>query len=357
MKSKILKTLCALIFATSMLAAQNTFFNVFLGGTDFAPSGTNDISDPSNYYTFSKDGTESTNLWGANGKIDVSGVGVQLPTMDNINSSKWFGYGDINYKDDNGDSTLYTSPENLFLKNTLVVNGAPHFFFRYSGTATVTLGSSDSQEETFNFATNAFYNIGSGTVSFVRDANAAQKTFSISSSGVSFSDGTTIIGDASNKAGYFDSIRTSSISIKENSKVEIYAKSINFGNSVGADGTGRLTVYIPDQSLSTESALVTVNEEFQHLDKITFDFINYTDIAAGEYTLISAGSLGEGFNDINIYDDIEIKNLTLKDGYTSELEWVNGSNLMLTVSVPEPYEAAAVIGIIALALAAYRRRI
>lgn len=30
---------------------------------------------------------------------------------------------------------------------------------------------------------------------------------------------------------------------------------------------------------------------------------------------------------------------------------------MLTVSVPEPYEAAAVIGIIALALAAYRRRI
>lgn len=47
-----------------MLAAQGTFFNVFLGGTDFAHSGTNDISDPSNYYTFSKDGKESTNLWG-----------------------------------------------------------------------------------------------------------------------------------------------------------------------------------------------------------------------------------------------------------------------------------------------------
>ena len=95
--------------------------------------------------------------------------------------------------------------------------------------------------------------------------------------------------------------------------------------------------------------------EFQHLDKVVFDF-NYANIGAGEYTLISAGSLGEGFSDI-ISDDIEIKNLTLKDGYTSELEWVNGSNLMLTVSVPEPYEAAAVIGIIALALAAYRRRI
>ena len=64
MKSKILKTLCALIFVTSISVAQDTYFNVFLGGTDFAPSGTNDISDPSNYYTFSKDGKESTNLWG-----------------------------------------------------------------------------------------------------------------------------------------------------------------------------------------------------------------------------------------------------------------------------------------------------
>ena len=50
MKSKILKILCGLIFATSMLAAQDTYFNVFLGGTGFAPNGTNDMSDPSNYY-------------------------------------------------------------------------------------------------------------------------------------------------------------------------------------------------------------------------------------------------------------------------------------------------------------------
>ena len=62
MKTKILKILCALIFATGMLAAQNTFFNVFLGGTGYAPNGTNDMSDPSNYYTFSKDGKESTSL-------------------------------------------------------------------------------------------------------------------------------------------------------------------------------------------------------------------------------------------------------------------------------------------------------
>ena len=81
MKSKILKILCALIFATSISVAQDTYFNVFLGGTDFAPSGTNDMSDPSNYYTFSKDGKESTSLWGANNKIDISGTGVPLQSM------------------------------------------------------------------------------------------------------------------------------------------------------------------------------------------------------------------------------------------------------------------------------------
>lgn len=64
MKSKILKTLCALIFAAGISVAQDTYFNVFLGGTGFTTNGTNDMSEPSNYYTFSKDGKEMTNLWG-----------------------------------------------------------------------------------------------------------------------------------------------------------------------------------------------------------------------------------------------------------------------------------------------------
>lgn len=88
MKTKIFKTLCALIFAAGISVAQDTYFNVFLGGTDFAPSGTNDMSNPSNYYTFSKDGKESTGLWGANNKIDISGTGVPLQSMQTINWSK-----------------------------------------------------------------------------------------------------------------------------------------------------------------------------------------------------------------------------------------------------------------------------
>ena len=356
MKTKIFKTLCALIFATGISVAQDTYFNVFLGGTDFASNGTNDMSDPSNYYTFSKDGKESTNLWG--NKIDISGTGVPLQSMQTINWDKWLAYGDINYTNDNGESTLYTSPQNLIMKNSLSVSGQPHTFFKYSGTATVTFGSSDSQDKEFLYYTNAFHSVGPGTVSFVRDANAEQNTFLFRiSAEAKFENGTTIIGDASNKDGYFDSVKMANTGIKNTGNLEIYAKSINFGSYLNADNTGTLTVYIPDQALIENTPLVEIEGEFQHLDKVVFDFTNYANIGAGEYTLISAGSLGEGFNDIKISDDIEIKNLTLKDGYTSELEWVNGSNLMLTVSVPEPYEAAAAIGIIALALAAYRRRI
>lgn len=357
MKSKILKILCALIFAAGISVAQDTYFNVFLGGTDFAPNGTNDMSDPSNYYTFSKDGKESTSLWGANNKIDISGTGVPLQSMQTIDWSKWVAYGDINYTNDNGESTLYTSPQNLIMKNSLSVSGQPHTFFKYSGTATVTFGSSDSQDEEFLYHTNSFYSIGLGTVSFVRDTNAAQSTFSFRiNAEAKFENGTTIIGDASNKNGYFDSVKMANTGIKNRGNLEIYAKSINFGSYLNADTTGTLTVYIPDQALIENTPLVEIAGEFQHLDKVVFDFINYANIGAGEYTLISADSLGEGFSDI-VSDDIEIRNLTLKDGYTSELEWVNGSNLMLTVSVPEPYETAVVIGALALALAAYRRRL
>lgn len=356
MKSKIFKTLCALIFAAGISVAQNTYFNVFLGDTEYAPSGTNDMSEPSNYYTFSKDGNESTSLWGD--KIDISGKGVPLQSMQTINWDKWLAYGDINYTNDNGESTLYTSPQNLIMKNSLSVSGQPHALFKYSGTATVTFGSSDSQDEKFLYYTNSFHSIGSGTVSFVRDANAEQSTFSFRiNAEAKFQNGTTIIGNASNKDGYFDSVKMANTEIKNRGNLEIYAKSINFGSYLKADTTGTLTVYIPDQALIENTPLVEIAGEFQHLDKVVFDFINYANIGAGEYTLISAGSLGEGFNYTDIYNDIEIKNLTLKDGYTSELKWVNESNLMLTVSVPEPYEAAAVIGIIALALAAYRRRI
>ena len=355
MKTKILKILCALIFAAGISVAQTTDFNVFLGGTGYAPDGTNDMSNPTNYYTFSKDGKETTKLWATYDKIGISGTGAQLQSMQTINWGKWFAYGDINYTNDNGESTLYTSPQNLFMKNSLSVIGQPHAFFKYSGTATVTFGSFDSQDEEFLYYTDSFQSIGYGTVSFVRDADAAQNTFSFrTSTTATFENGTTIIGDASNKDGYFDSVRMANTVMNYRGNLEIYAKSINFGSQLKANSAGTLTVYIPDQALKENTPLVKIEGEFQHLEnKVVFDFINYVNIGAGEYTLISAGSLGEGFDYTDIYNDIEIRNL--KDGYG--LKWVNGNNLMLTVSVPEPYEAAAVIGIIALALAAYRRRI
>lgn len=63
-ENKNIKNALRVNFRSRHVSRQDTFFNVFLGGTDFAPNGTNDMSDPSNYYTFSKDGKESTSLWG-----------------------------------------------------------------------------------------------------------------------------------------------------------------------------------------------------------------------------------------------------------------------------------------------------
>lgn len=84
-----------------------------------------------------------------------------------------------------------------------------------------------------------------------------------------------------------------------------------------------------------------------------FDFAN-SEIGWGEYTLISAGSLGEGWSDI-VSDDVEIRNLRLAAGSSAELEWSGGNFLMLTVSIPEP-SAAALAAVAALLAAALGRR-
>lgn len=64
-----------------------------MGGTDFAPGTTNVISDASNFYTFQNDsGSETTSLWGANNRIDISGTGSALQSLQSINASKWLAF-------------------------------------------------------------------------------------------------------------------------------------------------------------------------------------------------------------------------------------------------------------------------
>lgn len=218
----------------------------------------------------------------------------------------------------------------------------------------MTFGSANSEQESFSFSTNAFYNRGGGSTTFAIDPNAAQRNFTARFNAAYFDRGETVFGSISRKNGYFDSFSsTDNVSITNRGSLAVFAKRINVGGNLATDGTGILTIAVPDGALDAREALISVEGEFQRLDKIVFDFAN-AEIGWGEYTLISAGSLGEGWSDI-VSDDVEIRNLRLAAGSSAELEWSGGNSLMLTVSIPEP-SAAALAAVAALLAAALGRR-
>lgn len=355
MIKKILPLLACAVLPAAAGFAQAPFFNVFMGGTDFAPGTTNVISDAANFYTFQNDsGSETTSLWGANHRIDISGTGSALQSLQSINASKWLGFGDSTYQDAQGETSLYAPYPNLVLAETLSAPQSPHFYFIYSQDATVTFGSANSEQESFSFSTNAFYNRGGGSTTFAIDPNAAQRNFTARFNAAYFDRGETVFGSVSRKNGYFDSFSsTGNVSITNRGSLAVFAKRINVGGNLATDGTGILTIAVPDGALDAREALISVEGEFQRLDKIVFDFAN-AEIGWGEYTLISAGSLGEGWSDI-VSDDVEIRNLRLAAGSSAELEWSGGNSLMLTVSIPEP-SAAALAAVAALLAAALGRR-
>ncbi len=355
MTKKIFSLLACAAFSAAATFAQAPYFNVFMGGTDFAPGTTNDISDAANFYTFQDDSdSETTNLWGANYRIDISGTGSALQSLQSINSSKWLAFGDSTYQDAQGETSLYAPYPNLVLAETLSAPQSPHFYFIYSQDATVTFGSANSEQESFSFSTNSFYNKGGGSTTFEIDPNAAQRNFTARFYEAHFDRSETVFGSVSRKNGYFDSFSaTGNVSITNRGSLAVFAKRINVGGNFAADGTGILTIAVPDGTLDAREALISVEGEFQHLDKIVFDFAN-AEIGWGEYTLISAGSLGEGWSDI-VSDDVEIRNLRLAAGNSAELEWSGGNSLMLTVNIPEP-SAAALAAVAALLAAALGRR-
>lgn len=114
------------------------------------------------------------------------------------------------------------------------------------------------------------------------------------------------------------------------------------------------TVYVPQNALTLDAPLIRIDgnlkraDQYDMLSEIVFDFNwGYEDYAPGEYTLLSVGG------DIIGFDDGGISIMGIDETKWS-LEW-KGNDLVL-VGVPEPADVAAVLGALALAVAAYARR-
>lgn len=128
----------------------------------------------------------------------------------------------------------------------------------------------------------------------------------------------------------------------------------NDENNNNATPANKWTVYVPQNALTLDAPLIRIDgnlkraDQFDMLSEIVFEFNwGYEDYAPGEYTLISVGG------DVVGFDDGGISIMGINDIKWS-LEW-KGNDLVL-VGVPEPANVAAVLGALALAVAAYARR-
>ena len=166
-------------------------------------------------------------------------------------------------------------------------------------------------------------------------------------------DGIFSIGTASS---FFDEVSigsfTNSIG-KDGTKFSIAAKKFTSGATsfVRADkGYGMdVTLFIGD--VIEGDTVYSLGETIKAAErKITLDFsaLDAESLANGDYGILEISAASTGFTGV-LAEDFDIVGLA---GGT--LSW-NGSNLTLSV-VPEPAEVAALLGVVALAFAAYRRR-
>lgn len=359
------------IFSTFLCACASA--QAFAASFLFTGSSDGDLSNYQNYYALSSDNSN-----------DVYSMAIYLYPMDYDGDMKancpepqggvcakyeaatsLHGAGDTIYlhsyrfAEVSGDTVTWGSsiavPYPVSIKNSLTAN---QILIR-GGAPTIYLGDSSSSESEFSLN---LANLKSGyTRTNIEIADGASQTkFSINVSGdIALRGGNNNYRFGSASA-FIDSISANRVINQGN--MLLYAKQLSVGSggfSISTSGT--LTVYV-DGSLANfagDSALISVEGTFEKsANAITFDFSNVEvdGIMAGTYNLISAGTLS-GFDTSDARNDISAEtfdSIAAMFGDNASLAW-NGNTLQLTV-VPEPAAAAALLGALAMAFAARRRK-
>ena len=359
------------IFSTFLCACASA--QAFAASFLFTGSSDGDLSNYQNYYALSSDNSN-----------DVYSMAIYLYPMDYDGDMKANcpepqggvcakyeaatslpGAGDTIYlhsyklAEVSGDTVTWGSsiavPYPVSIKNSLTAN---QILIR-GGAPTIYLGDSAAAESEFSLN---LTNLKAGyTPTNILVADGANQTkFSINVSGdIALRGGNNNYRFGSASA-FIDSISANRVINQGN--MLLYAKQLSVGSggfSISTSGT--LTVNVDDSlaNFTGDSALISVEGTFEKsANAITFDFSNVEvdGIMAGTYNLISAGTLS-GFDTSDARNDISSEtfdSIAAMFGDNASLAW-NGNTLQLTV-VPEPAAAAALLGALAMAFAARRRK-
>ena len=170
------------------------------------------------------------------------------------------------------------------------------------------------------------------------------------------------------KDGFIDSVRADNFKLPNalDLTIDFYAHRVDFSstdlrntynNAEKGEGNTQLILNVGRLDPSSDVSVYSLGTAYKNEDDvITVDFsmINPEGLAAGEYKIVAVDGFSEGFAESGLFDfDLRAD---IFNAYEIEHSFAwDGQNLTLTV-VPEPAAFAAMLGLLALFIAARRRR-
>lgn len=229
------------------------------------------------------------------------------------------------------------------------------------------LGSADATESNFTFKTSGLFYIGFSSTKFQLASDAAQTSFNLelgtlqTKRGSYNKDNTITFGDTNRG---FDSIVIGTFKGNEYYPITAYTKQFTINGNADIPCCANIdsTLKIFVTGVEKGKAAFTVYGELTLTEgkKIELDFSNValSDFAEGGDFILAQFNSSQTLGDYtDIFGDslsTSLNGVLGEDNYT--LKWRDNILTLNVAAVPEPATVAAILGAVALAFAAYRRR-
>lgn len=265
------------------------------------------------------------------------------------------------------DSTVKYDPNVITVKNSLSFKDGSVRNNGGTWNSVFQLGSADATESTFTFKTSGLFYIGFSSTKFQIASDAAQTSFNLEigvleTKRAGYNKNNTITLGEANRG--FDSIVIGTFKGNEYFPITAYTKQFTINGNAKipccADIDSALKIFVT--GVEKGKAAFTVYGELTLTEgkKIELDFSNValSDFAEGGDFILAQFNTSQTLGDYtDIFGDslsTSLNGVLGKDNYS--LKWRDNILTLNVAAVPEPATVAAILGAVAIAFAAYRRR-
>lgn len=265
------------------------------------------------------------------------------------------------------DSTIKYDPDVITVKNSLSFKDGSVRNDGGKWSSTFKLGSADATESTFTFKTSGLFQFGYSSTKFEIASDAAQTSFNLeigtlkTTRGGYGTDKIITFGDT-NKG--FDSIVIGTFNGNQYLPITAYTKQFTINGNADipccADIDTALKIFVTDVEKGKAAFTVYGQLTLTEGKKIELDFSNValSDFAEGGDFILAQFNTSQTLGDYtDIFGDslsTSLNGVLGEDNYT--LTWRDNILTLNVAAVPEPATVAAILGAVALAFTAYRRR-